>query len=136
MQFVNTGNTGILGSAVQNLISLPGAFFVYNTLYAMGVLTLMVIFYFIFRNKKAVVAAVIVVFYIRYFLGSDAPLELIPAIILIALVGYGLGIFTMFRMGLLAYISGGIFLEAVEFTAMSLDTSNRSEEHTSELQSL
>ena len=30
----------------------------------------------------------------------------------------------MFRMGLLAYISGGIFLEAVELTAMSLDPSN------------
>ena len=36
MQFVNTGNSGILGSAFQNLISLPGALFVYNTLYAMG----------------------------------------------------------------------------------------------------
>ncbi len=123
IQFVATNNSGING-AFQTLIGLPGSAIVYYALGAMGILTILVIFYFIFRNKKAVVAAMMIIFYISYFLGSDAPLQLIPFMILIAFVGFAGGLFVMFRMGLLAYMSGVIFQQTVENTAMSFDTSN------------
>ncbi|MBK8464522.1 MAG: serine/threonine protein kinase [Chloracidobacterium sp.] len=120
IQVVDASYHGI-NNALTALAGFPGAAFVYSSLNALLILTLLVVFYFVFRNRKAAIA-VLCVFLVMLNV-NDLPYQLGLLFVLI-LVKNILQLVSLVRFGLLAMIACLIFPDIGSGHAMTFDTSS------------
>jgi serine/threonine protein kinase len=120
IQVTDASNHGI-SNALVALVGFPGAAFVYLSLTSLFYLTLLVVFYFVFRHKKAAIAVFFVLLVMLEI--NDLP-YLLWLLIALTLLKYALQVFSLVRFGLLAMIACLVFPDIGSGHAMTFDTSS------------
>lgn len=120
IQAVDASNHGI-SNALIALVGFPGAAFVYGSVGSLFLLTILVVFFFVLRNKKAAIA----VFFVFLVLlnANDLSYQLWLLFVLVLLKNI-LHLLSLVRFGLLAMIACIVFPDIGSVHAMSFDTSN------------
>ncbi len=124
IQVVDSLSHGI-SNALIALAGFPGAAFVYGSLTALFILTILVVFYFVFRHKKVAIAVLFVLLVMLNI--SDFPNDLtyqLWLLIVLVLLKNSLELLSLVRFGLLAMIACLVFPDIGGAHAMTFDTSS------------